>query len=85
MNTRRRFNFYKTSNTTLPMLYWHLADSKTISRDHVQLAVNIFFIKFFADSSKKLFENLIYRWSNFAITVSVNLLMPGVHQETRKT
>ena len=55
-NTRHCFNFYKTSNSTSPMLYWRLTNSETISRDHVQLAVNInfFILSFFTDSSKKI-------------------------------
>ena len=47
MNTRRRFNFYKTLNTTLPIICQHLTDSETMLRDHVQLTVNIIFFSVF--------------------------------------
>ena len=42
------FQLFETSNTTLPMFYWHLTDSKTMSRDNAQLTVTPHFKYFFS-------------------------------------
>ena len=55
--------------------------------DRVQLTVNInFYSKFFNGFQlKKLFDGLIYWEINFAVSVDVNLLVPGIHHEAIKT